>query len=68
VGLVEALGRSQVTVNHSLKVLYEAPLVEPHRQGSWIWCRVVPARVKSLRSVLAREDPRRGCEQKQALS
>ena len=32
-GLLEALGRSQVTVSHSLKLLYEARLVEPRAAG-----------------------------------
>ena len=51
--LVEPLGRSQPTVSHHLKVLYEAGLVEREKRGSWIWYRVVPQRLDDLRSALA---------------
>lgn len=46
--LVEPLGRSQPTVSHHLKVLYEAGLVDRERRGSWIWYRAVPGRAQSL--------------------
>jgi ArsR family transcriptional regulator len=51
--LVAPLGRSQPTVSHHLKVLYEAGLVDRERRGSWIWYRVVPERLDALRSALA---------------
>lgn len=51
--LVEPLGRSQPTVSHHLKVLYEAGLVERERRGSWIWYRAVPDRVERLLAQLA---------------
>jgi ArsR family transcriptional regulator len=50
--LVEPVGRSQPTVSHHLKVLYEAGLVERERRGSWIWYKAVPGRVEALVSAL----------------
>src|SRR5690606_17182311 len=35
--LTEPLGRSQPTVSHHLKVLFEAGLVDRERRGTWIW-------------------------------
>src|SRR5437867_7818184 len=51
--LVEPLGKSQPTVSHHLKVLYEAGLVDRDKRGSWIWYRVVPDRLEALREALA---------------
>jgi len=51
--LVEPLGKSQPTVSHHLKVLYEAGLVDRDKRGSWIWYRVVPDRLDALRAALA---------------
>jgi ArsR family transcriptional regulator len=51
--LTEPLGRSQPTVSHHLKVLYEAGLVDRDKRGTWIWYRAVPERVSQLRAVLA---------------
>ena len=50
--LVEPAGKSQPTVSHHLKVLHEAGLVERDRRGTWMWYRVVPARLDELRAVL----------------
>jgi len=50
--LVEPVGRSQPTVSHHLKVLYEAGLVDRDKRGSWIWYRVVPERLDALRAAL----------------
>ena len=50
--LVEPVGRSQPTVSHHLKVLYEAGLVDRERRGSWIWYWALPERVDSLVSAL----------------
>src|SRR5207253_4184139 len=47
--LVEPLGRSQPTVSHHLKVLYEAGLVDRERRGNWIWYWVVRDRLEALR-------------------
>ena len=51
--LVEPLGRSQPTVSHHLKVLYEAGLVEREKRGSWVWYWVAPGRLAALRAALA---------------
>ena len=50
--LVEPLGKSQPTVSHHLKVLYQAGLVTRDKRGSWVWYRVVPERLEALRSAL----------------
>ena len=51
--LVEPLGKSQPTVSHHLKVLYEAGLVDREKRGTWVWYRVVPERLAELRASLA---------------
>lgn len=50
---VGPLGKSQPTVSHHLKVLGEAGLVEGDRRGKWVWYRLVPERLDSLRSAIA---------------
>ena len=50
---VEPLGKSQPTVSHHLKVLYEAGLVDREKRGTWVWYSVVPERVSALRSALS---------------
>ena len=55
--LVEPAGRSQPTVSHHLKVLREAGLIEGERRGTWIWYRVVPARLAALHDVLGTPQP-----------
>jgi ArsR family transcriptional regulator len=51
--LVEPLGKSQPTVSHHLKVLYEAGLVDREKRGTWVWYRVVPERLAALRAALS---------------
>lgn len=51
--LVDVLGRSQPTVSHHLKVLYEAGLLARERRGSWIFYRVTPDRLAKLARALA---------------
>jgi len=50
--LAEPLGRSQPTVSHHLRVLYEAGLVDRERRGTWVWYRVVPSRLEALTAAL----------------
>ena len=50
--LVAPIGKSQPTISHHLKVLYEAGLVTKERRGSWIWYRAVPERLEELRAAL----------------
>ena len=50
--LVEPLGKSQPTVSHHLKVLFEAGLVAREKRGTWVWYRVAPERLAALRDAL----------------
>ena len=51
--LVQPLGRSQPTVSHHLKILYEAGLVTREKRGTWVWYSVVPERLAALRDALS---------------
>ena len=51
--LVEPLDRSQPTVSHHLKMLFEAGLVPAREAGTWVWYRVVPERLEALRHARA---------------
>lgn len=49
---VGALGISQPTVSHHLKVLRDAGLVESSRRGTWAFYRLMPDAVDALREAL----------------
>jgi len=51
--LTEPLELSQPTVSHHLKVLFDAGLLERERRGTWVYYRIVPARLAMLRDALA---------------
>jgi len=51
--LTEALGLSQGTVSHHLKILVEAGLLERERRGTWAWYRLVPDALTALAATLA---------------
>jgi ArsR family transcriptional regulator len=51
--LIAPVGLSQPTVSHHLKVLTAAGLLERERRGTWMFYRLVPARVEALRQALA---------------
>jgi ArsR family transcriptional regulator len=51
--LIAPVGLSQPTVSHHLKVLTGAGLLERERRGTWMFYRLVPARVEALREALA---------------
>jgi ArsR family transcriptional regulator, arsenate/arsenite/antimonite-responsive transcriptional repressor len=51
--LIAPVGLSQPTVSHHLKVLAAAGLLERERRGTWMFYRLVPARVEALRQALA---------------
>ncbi|WGV26184.1 ArsR/SmtB family transcription factor [Halotia branconii] len=51
--LVESLGLSQPTISHHLKVMYEAGLLEKERRGTWIYYRIVQARLAALKDVFS---------------
>jgi ArsR family transcriptional regulator, arsenate/arsenite/antimonite-responsive transcriptional repressor len=46
------LAKSQPTISHHTKVLAEAGLLVGERRGKWMWWRVVPERLATLRYVL----------------
>lgn len=46
-----ALGRSQPTVSHHLKVLVEAGLLEREQRGKWAWFTVRTEQMQALSSV-----------------
>jgi len=51
--LIKPLGLSQPTVSHHLRILFAAGLLERERRGTWVFYRIVPERLASLRDVLA---------------
>ena len=53
--LTDALGLTQPTISHHLRILREAGLVEASRRGTWAFYRLVPAALDELRSALALE-------------
>ena len=49
--LTPAVGLSQPTVSHHLKVLTEAGLVTRERRGTWALFQLVPARLEDLAAI-----------------
>jgi ArsR family transcriptional regulator len=56
--LTDALGLSQPTVSHHLRVLYDAHLVDRERRGNWVYYRTLPGALDDLREALSETDPR----------
>jgi ArsR family transcriptional regulator len=50
--LIGPIGRSQPTISHHTKALADAGLIVGDKRGRWVWWRVVPERLDSLRSAL----------------
>ena len=50
--LVTMSGRSQPTVSHHMKLLFDGGLVTREKRGLWVWYRIVPSRLDALRAVL----------------
>jgi ArsR family transcriptional regulator len=46
--LTAAFDLTGPTISHHLKVLREAGLIESDRRGTWVYYRIVPARLASL--------------------
>ena len=46
------LAKSQPTISHHTKVLAEAGLLVGERRGKWMWWRVVPERLATIRHLL----------------
>lgn len=49
--LTEAVGLSQPTVSHHLKVLTDAGLLTRERRGPWAWFAVVPERLADVGAI-----------------
>lgn len=49
--LTPAVGLSQPTVSHHLKVLTEAGLLTRERRGTWAWFTLVPGRLDDLAAI-----------------
>src|SRR4051794_3901824 len=54
--LVDALGLSQPTVSHHLRLLREAGLVSAEKRGTWSYYRLEDDAMGALRDALKRED------------
>src|ERR1700724_3214047 len=54
--LTDALGLSQPTVSHHLRVLFEAHLVDRERRGNWVYYRTLPGALDDLRKALGTTD------------
>jgi ArsR family transcriptional regulator, arsenate/arsenite/antimonite-responsive transcriptional repressor len=54
--LTEALGLSQPTVSHHLRVLFDAGLVDRERRGNWVYYRTVPRALAELRDALGEQE------------
>jgi ArsR family transcriptional regulator len=50
--LVTPIGKSQPTVSHHLRILFEAGLVEREKRGVWVWYRAIPQRLDAVASRL----------------
>jgi ArsR family transcriptional regulator len=54
--LTDALGLSQPTISHHLRILFEAGLVDRERRGNWVYYRTVPRALAELREVLGEQE------------
>lgn len=50
--LTDAIGLSQGTISHHLKILVEAGLLARERRGTWVWYGLVPDRLAEIAGVL----------------
>lgn len=51
--MTEPLGLSQPTVSHHIKVLREAGFIVSEKRSKWVYHRLVPAQLESVRAALA---------------
>src|SRR6202023_2994311 len=58
--LTDALGLSQPTVSHHLRVLFEAHLLDRERRGNWGYYASVPGALDGLREALGETSTRVG--------
>ena len=50
--LANPLSKSQPTISHHLKVLFDAGLVKKDRRGTWIWYSIEKEKLEALRAAL----------------
>lgn len=50
--LIEPLGLSQPTVSHHLKLLHQSGLLEREKRGTWVYYKIDPATLKTIRDAL----------------
>jgi ArsR family transcriptional regulator len=50
--MADAVGLSQPTVSHHLKVLVEAGVLTRERRGTWAWYTLVPDQLSEISSFL----------------
>lgn len=50
--MTEAVGLSQPTVSHHLKIMTEAGLLRRERRGTWAWFSLVPERLGDITRAL----------------
>ncbi len=48
-----SIEKTAATTSHHLKLLKESGLVTGEKRGTWVWYRVVPARLAAVRDALA---------------
>ena len=49
--MTDAVGLSQPTVSHHLKVLVDAGILTRQRRGSWAWFALVPQRLAEVSDI-----------------
>jgi ArsR family transcriptional regulator len=49
--MTDAVGLSQPTVSHHLKVLVDAGILTRERRGTWAWFALVPGRLDEISSI-----------------
>lgn len=50
--MADAVGLTQPTVSHHLKILVEAGLVTKEKRGTWAWFTLVPERIAEVAAFL----------------
>jgi ArsR family transcriptional regulator len=55
--LTGSVGLTQPTVTHHLQVLHEAGLLARERRGIWVYYRILPDRLASLKGALTNPTP-----------
>jgi len=51
--MLEPLGKAQPTVSHHTKILADAGLIAGEKRGRWVWWRILPEALASIRDALS---------------